>query len=145
MKRVIFGLVLLASVIAGGCGSMGSLTGNHGAKLAVQYAVYKYTQGEPERAARVREVVNEASELLERDVSVTVPALKAAIIKQVDLTKLDPADQFLALGVIDAVAFELAERVGDGKLNSEKLLRVKQVLEWVLEQAQATAYLTEGA
>ena len=75
----------------------------------------------------------------------SVPALKAAIIKQVDLTKLDPADQFLALGVIDAVAFELAERVGDGKLNSEKLLRVKQVLEWVLEQAQATAYLTEGA
>lgn len=132
-------LVVMFTLMMGGCESLANLQGNSSAKLAVQYAVLKYTNGEAERAASVKEAVDSAIFLLEDDVSATVAALKAAVVASIDFSSLEAADQFLARGVIDAVALELAERVGDGELSGDKLLQVREVLTWVSDAAFVTA------
>ena len=137
LKLSAVSVVLAMALVLGGCKSFGN--GDASTRLVVQYAVYKYTQGEAEKAARVQSAVDNALAVLDGDASATIMALKAAVLAQIDFGKLDPADQFLARAVVDQVGAELAARVGSGELDGDRLLQVRDVLQWVRDAAFTTA------
>ena len=137
-RRRIF-MVVMAMLVLAGCGTMGSIGESPVVRIAVQVAVYKYTGGDPDRAARVLAVANDALQILEGDASTTVMGLKATVVERVlsDLTA-DPVMRITALTVIDSIALELANRVGDGELDGEKTIRVRTVLNWIRDYALMT-------
>ena len=138
LKRLNFLWILMCSFALAGCASMGEFAENPLARTTVQYAVYKYTGGDPDRAARVQDAIDEVLLVLDGDQDVTIAILKGVLQPYVDRID-DPADQFLAIGVIDFVALELAERVGDGEIREDQLLSVREVLSWARGAAFSTA------
>lgn len=124
---------------------LGALTGckpqeQLAAKIAVQYAVGKYVEHQPqdaraETAARIAKTVELVSGLAENE-QVTVDALRAYVAQRLG-DKLSPSDKLLAGAIIDAAAVELKARVGDGVLKPDQLVKVREVLSWVAEAAAA--------
>ena len=132
-------MVLVMVVGLAGCGSLGNGGESAVVRLAVQVAVYKYTGGDPDRAARVLAVADDALLILQGDASTTVMGLKSAVVERVlSSPTLDPAMQITALAVIDSIAMELALRVGDGVLDGERTVRVRAVLTWIRDYALMT-------
>jgi len=132
-------MVLVMVVGLAGCGSLGNGGESAVVRLAVQVAVYKYTGGDPDRAARVLAVANDALQILEGDASTTVMGLKSTIVERVlsDRTS-DPVMRMTAIAVIDSIALELAARVGDGVLDGDRTVRVRAVLTWIRDYAVMT-------
>lgn len=111
-------------------------------KIAVQYAVGKYVERQPqdaraETASRISATANLVAGLVEND-SVTVDSLRAYVAQRLG-DKLSPADKLLAGAIIDAAAVELKSRIGDGVIKPEARVQVREVLGWVTEAAAAYA------
>lgn len=107
------------------------------AKLAVEYATLKVIENSaPEaraaRRAKINQIAKDAKTFVSGQ-SVTLALLDAAIRKNVDFSKLSPADALLANALIDAVIQELQTRVGTGLLDPAQVLAVNAVLDWVIE------------
>lgn len=111
-------------------------------KIAVQYAVGKYVERQPqelraETAARISATADVVGKLVEND-SVTIDSLRAYVAQRLG-DRLSPADKLLAGAIIDAAAVELKARVGDGVIKPEQRIQVREVLSWVTEAAAAYA------
>lgn len=111
-------------------------------KIAVQYAVGKYVEHQPqdaraETAKRISDTARLVGQLVEND-SVTIDSLRAYVAQRLG-DKLSPADKLLAGSIIDAAAIELKARVGDGVIKPEARVQVREVLGWVTEAAAAYA------
>lgn len=112
------------------------------ARLAVSYATAKYIEranpsAQPERARRIRAVVEQVEKASTGE-SVTIAALRAYIVEKLP-ADLSPADKFLAGQLIDVATEELQARVGIGAIPPDKLVKVREVLGWVLEATYAYA------
>lgn len=135
----VLALVCVAVMLAG-CASSPSQAQATTARIAVSYATAKYIEkaGSPAsqaaRAGRVVAVVGQIENLASGDTSVTVSALRAFVAQRLPVD-LSPADRVLAGALIDVAAAELEARIGAGDLQSEALLKVREVLKWVREGA----------
>ncbi len=141
-------LFFLGVFLLGVCASLAGCNSSEqlASKIAVQYAVGKYVEHQPqdaraETAHRISVVVETVSTLSEND-STTVDALRAYVAQRLG-DKLSPADRVLAGAIIDAAAVELKARVGDGVLKADQLVKVREVLSWVSEAAAAYSPPTE--
>lgn len=140
MKKIIVNFV--ASVL--GCVSLAACKSDQtiAAHLAVSYATAKYIEKDGptnyvQRATRVRAVVDLVASAAAGE-SVTVDQLKAYVVSKLP-PDLSPADKLLATQLISIASEELQLRVGAGVIPPDKLVKVKQVLEWVTEATLAYA------
>lgn len=110
------------------------------ARVAVSYSVGKLIEkqepGEA-RAAKARAILAVADKVdeLASGESVTVDFLRAYVAQRLD--HLSPADRMLAGVLIDEATRALKEKIGDGVLDPDKLVKVREVLSWVREGAIA--------
>ena len=137
MKKLILIVLLAVTPMAFiGCASgTSSAQTQVVAKLAVQYAVIKVADKNPEKARRIVAIAKEVSALAGTENAGTVDLLVALIRSKVNFSKLDAADTLLVNALIDAIAVELKAKVGEGPLLPEKILVVKQVADWVVDAA----------
>lgn len=127
-------LFLLACAIAlAGCASTG---GNDQQtqiveQLAIQYAVMKVVDNDPDKAARVSKIAHDAKTWLVSDTA-TIDVLEAAVREQIDWTKLDQANTLLVNALLAEVDLQLRSRVSVGVLTSDQKVQVNQVLDWII-------------
>lgn len=108
------------------------------ARVAVSYATGKYIERSEPGEARARTAgrvlaVVDTVEKMSTDETVTVDALRAYVAQR--LTHLSPADRMLAGVLIDEAARALKEKIGDGVIKPDALVKVHEVLSWVREGA----------
>lgn len=108
-------------------------------KIALQYGVGKYLekQSPASRITKARDILNAVMmvEQLAGSDATTVDALRAYVAQR--LYELPPSDR-LALGaVVDLASELLKEKVGDGVLKGDQVVKVREVLSWVSEAANA--------
>ena len=131
----LFSVIMLISGLStlSGCATMERH--EFAAKLGVQYAMLKYVErkDDPEDTkARIREHVSAAKRFLDQGTT-TLALLKSSVIARLDMSKISVADQLLIYAVIDAIVFELQDRIKDGVIRPEQLYKVNEVLDWILE------------
>lgn len=141
MKKILVG-VLSAAFVAVFLG--GALVGckqseQVASRIGLQYAVGKYIekQAPAERVEKARKILAavETLDQLAGSDATTVDALRAYIAQR--LGDLSPADRIAVGNLIDLASAALKERVGDGVLKPDDVLKVRDVLSWVREAAGA--------
>ena len=133
--------LILAAMVLAGCAMLEENPASVG--LAVQVATMKVIEeNEPEhrdeRAERILAMAGEARTFLDLE-EVTIPALRAAIDARLAELELEPSDRALADLLVDAIAYELEERLGEGILSPEDRETVSRVLSSV--ETAARIYL----
>jgi hypothetical protein len=123
-------LIAIAMMFTTGCAMLPS-TESTTARLAVQYGTLKYIGDDVEKAARVRDVVTDAQNILDIGTSVTVIALDAAIRDRISWDRLDLADTLLLNVLLDELRIEMESRIGAGQLNEDDRVRVSAVFGWI--------------
>lgn len=123
-----------------GCASMGTDEGQTAvARIGVQYATLKVINGKVERAEAVLDVVNAAIALAEGGEILPIDLLESQMRAVIPWDGLDDADKQLVNLLILQVRAELEVRVDDGLIDSEKVAKVLEVLEWVRDAAELAA------
>jgi hypothetical protein len=148
MKHLILAALVVASVALAGCSvpkaradDPGSVIAITSVKLIARQAVARYIQERGpgaafDRATRVKRVAEGVLSVLEGDTEVTVVALQAAALAAIPSTyTLTPADQMLAKDLIDALGALIRQYVGDGTLDPEKTVVVRDALVWIVDAA----------
>lgn len=124
--------MLLTIVVAiSGCATMQeneTLT-----RAAFEYGTLKVIDGDPDRAERVVDLMDDLIVIASGDA--TVEFLSERLRDEIDWGKLSPADTILVNAVINEVSARLQEQVGDGLLDPDQRLQVTQALGWIREAA----------
>lgn len=130
MKRTLICLaVLCASLFVPACSTISDRPIL--AQLAVQYAVVKVLDNNPDFAPRVVEIATFVEENAGASQATTVLVLEQLVRAQINWDRLDAADRILVDALIAAVREELVARLGDGPLTGDNVLVVKQVAGWI--------------
>ena len=142
MKTKLIAIILALSIGTGaftGCVTTGTgptpATQKAIAKLAVQYAVLKVANNNPEKAAKAAAIAVQVKALAGGQGANTVDLLIAIVRVEVGKLNLKAEDALLADALVDLVAQELEARLGSGVLTSEKLLIVGEVAGWIVDAA----------
>lgn len=138
VSAVVSFVVGLLGLLQSGCATSGDARGKLVAQLAVQYAVGKVLENNPDYAPRVAAIAREVGAAAGGEAS-TVSAVMALARAKIDFSKLSPADVTLVNTLLTVVEAELAARIDAGVLSPEKAASVKEVAGWI-EQA-ALAYV----
>lgn len=133
-------IAVVLGVMFAGAASVTACKGGEtvAARVAVSYATAKLIEKSEPGEARARKateilaVVDQVDKLASGDL-MTVDALRAYVATNIH--DLSPADRMLAGVLIDTAAQALKEKIGDGVIDPEKLVKVREVLSWVREGA----------
>lgn len=135
----------LALVLLSGCASLGDPTGPQidAARLLVRGATVAYIERAPRAeqgavANRILDVTNEVLEVAGNGEPITLQRLVQAAAEYLP-SDLTPGRRVIALELIDVAAQALASRTGVGGLESDTLLRVRDVIDWVASVARLYA------
>lgn len=128
IKLLLIASLLCAVVSFTGCGSA---TAQLAEQTAVQFAVLKFSQNNPERSAQIISIVTQVRALAGGEKFDTVALLVAFVKLKINWSKLDAADTSLVNNLLAIIQSALEEKVGTGILTPEKLLVVDQVLGWI--------------
>jgi len=135
MKQIL--MALFFALALGGCSWFEDNPRTSG--LVVQYATMKVIEesGNPaDKAMRIINVAQVALDLASNE-GVLISAIEQAVRASIDFSNLSPADTLLTNHLIEIVAEELNEKVGDGGgLEGEQLVTARNVLSAVIEAAQ---------
>lgn len=144
MKKLIQ-IVALASVLIAvpltqtGCSSMTVQDKQLIAKVAVSYATIKVVEKNPAYAAKIAAIAKSVKDVADGETAYTVALLDAYVRSRIDWTKLSAADMMLVNALLDEVKLQLEARIGNGTLDSAKLLVVKEVATWIETAALSAA------
>ncbi len=136
MKKLLLSLMLFAFLLTGCATLQGFIaaTENPIFQRTVQYAVIRYLAAEPEKQPEALRIVNELQRHVEGSAQITVFELEDIAIEKIPWDKLNPADQFLIMGMIADISALLREQVGDGVLDEDSRVKARAFLRWI-EQA----------
>lgn len=136
-KTLVFVASILALSLASSCATLENNPAS--AKLVTQYAVLKFAEQSSadkraERIANVQRVATDVKAIAAGE-PVSIGLLKAAVGAEIAKLNLSPADTMLANALVDMLAIELSERVGEGILDPDQLVQVAKVMDWIIEAA----------
>lgn len=132
MLKYILTLLLLTGSLMG-CESMQrspALT-----QLVVNQVIGRYIQTAddwPEKAMRVERVLASVQDAASGEL-VTVTVLKQVVLDHIGSSDLTPVDAQLATDATGLVGFELERLVGDGVLDPDDTVTVRQFLTWSIQ------------
>jgi hypothetical protein len=147
-RGLIAAIVAAAALFIGGCSVPKAdvdpnltAAGEIVVRMAVRRGVSDYiAQHGPtkavDRAARVKAVLDDLVAAANGEQSVTLAALKSVALNAIS-AELTPLEQQDARDVIELVALAIQGYIGQGTLNPEALVKVRDVLAWI-SQAAAT-------
>jgi hypothetical protein len=128
-------LAAIAALTLTGCGATAAIEKNRpAATIVVQGAALAYIKeaNPAERAARAVRVLKavEAIRNVANGEPITLQRLVQVAIEQIPLDG-DPADRLIAMNVINLAQAYLQDSIGAGGLESDSLLLLPDVLEWI--------------
>lgn len=139
MRQKVLGFLCVICCAVGslGCSTTPTATQESVARLATQYAVIKYAEKfapdvRAEKLTAARRIVEEVRNFATGE-AVSIPSLSMRVKLEIAKSTSSPADQFLAGALVDAISTELQARLGKGILSGDQLLRVADVLQWVID------------
>ena len=143
LRLILFPFLVALAALLGACSVLDSMQPDT-KQLAVQYATLKVINGNPDKAARVVELVQEGRAFVEDGaVTVTVAALYDGVVERVNWDKLDPADHILVAAILTQARARMEEDLGVDLLDDAQRVKVLTVLDWI--EAAASGYLPTGA
>jgi hypothetical protein len=87
-----------------------------------------------DRAARVKALLDDVVLAIDGDPEVTLGKLKELAYAKIP-AELSPMDQMDARDVIDLVAVSIGAYIGQGTLNPEAIVRLRDALQWISQAA----------
>lgn len=127
-------LILAVALALAGCVTTGT-TGHAATKLTVQYATIKVLDKNPAYAARAAEIAGTVRKAASGEAS-TVDTLIALARAEIQWGELDAADSLLLNELLNFIAAELRQRVGDGPIAGDKGLAVAEFASWIEQAAK---------
>lgn len=128
-------LMLIALLLTlTGCATLMAVAENPVFQRTVQYGVIKYLSSAPDKQPQALEIVQQLQKYTEQSAELTVYDLEEMTLEAIPWDKLDPADEFLLMGMIADISELLRDQVGDGLLEADDKVKVRAFLEWI-EQA----------
>jgi hypothetical protein len=138
MRSIIPKIVALA--LLAGCSSTSGVVERNGvaAQLIVKVAAMKYVEQAAlhERGARAARVVALTRSLVEvaKGEPITLQRLATIAAEQLP-ANMEASDRMLAMALISVAQAELQNRIGVGSLESDTLLKLSEVLQWIADAA----------
>lgn len=86
-------------------------------------------------ARRIVEIGGNALVIVQVDAQATVDMIADAVIAKIQYQTLTPADRDAVDLLLIAIETELRERVGDGVIDPDERLLVRDVITWVIQSA----------
>jgi hypothetical protein len=126
--------LLAASVLLAGC--MSTPTGRLVTHLGLSVAVGQLCEKKPHYAPRIAAIAGEIEQATSDGTYSSVDAVIAAASELVDWEKLSPEEVGLVRDLLNAVGFELKQRMGSGELSNERLLSVSEIAGWIRASAE---------
>lgn len=110
------------------------------ARLAVKAGTLRAIEAAPvdersERAQAIVRIAETATGHVQSDAETTIAAVESRVREEIDWKSLEVSEQLLVDALVTAIRERLEERVGDGLLSEEDRLRIRSVLDWVIEAA----------
>lgn len=136
-KLLMFFMMPLVALSIGGCvttpqGQELSPAGKVLLQESAGIAVRRYLRDRPNAQARVnniREIVTKVQAVTE---AVTIADLKAVVVREISARVTNDLDRADALALVNVLYVVLLERVGEDRLDVKALVRVNEVLSYVL-------------
>lgn len=140
LPRFLVILAIAATVFLSGCAGNPTVAKELGYRIVTRQAIQRYiweAGTDEKRAARADRIRIAATALrgLASGDAVTVGQLRAAAYAEIDRHNLIPPDRDLLRVVVDGVSESLLKDVGAGVLDPDRLVRVTEVLDWIIGAA----------
>lgn len=134
-------VLLLIAAIAwiglSGCQTLRDPNNSAMIQLTTQVAVGKFIESKSDRvgtAKKVADVAAQAKAIAASDTT-TVAAVQAMVDARIMQLNLEPSDRLLATALVNVLASELRNKVGDGLLNETDRVILGNVLDTVISTA----------
>lgn len=98
---------------------------------AVQYGVIKFLSGNQSKISKAEEIVNKLMKFAEQSAQITISDMEKIVMTSIPWEKLDKADQFILMELLENISKEVRARIGDGLLKEEDKIKVKEFLYWI--------------
>lgn len=98
---------------------------------AVQYGVIKFLSGNQSKISKAEEIVNKLMKFAEQSAQITISDMEKIVMTSIPWEKLDKADQFILMELLEQISQEVRARIGDGLLEEEDKIKVKEFLYWI--------------
>lgn len=98
---------------------------------AVQYGVIKFLSGNQSKISKAEEIVNKLMKFAEQSAQITISDMEKIVMTSIPWEKLDKADQFILMELLENISQEVRARIGDGLLEEEDKIKVKEFLYWI--------------
>lgn len=139
MKRIQYCLLSIMAfvLLLTGCATFQGIlaaSDNPILQRTIQYAVIRHMAANPGHQEEAVRVIEEVRKAIDRPVLVSVGDLKQVAIAEIPWDKMHPADKFFLQELLKDIAAHIEVQVGDGVLDEEDKVRVRDVLTWI-EQA----------
>ena len=136
MKKLVLSMMAGVLFLTGCATLQGFLaaTENPILQRTVQYGVVRYLAANPDQQPEAQRVIDEVRKVVDRPAMVTVFELEQVAIEAIPWDKMDPAGQFLLMGLVADIGYYVRQQVGDGMLDEDDKVRVRDFLYWI-EQA----------
>lgn len=127
--------ILIAVSLAGcsawpGSGTTEALTVNY----MMSKATTRIVDGDPARADRVLDAVEDARRYIKSSDTVTVGALYSAAVDRIQ--SLDPADRFVITAILDNARARLETAISADRLSESERISLLDTLDWIEQAAR---------
>lgn len=129
-------IAAVLSVLAG-CGGQPIADSDLGPMIITMKGTEKIVDGDPVRAARVREIAAQVREYASNEALLTIDLLMVEIRRHVPWERLSPVDTTLIEALLIELRTRLVERYGETPLPADLQLSVETVSGWVILAARA--------
>lgn len=133
MKRLI-ALVFLIPFLFQSCVALTAFTTaaqNPVLQSAVQYGVIKFLSGDNKKITKAEEIVDKLMKFSEQSADITISQMEKIVMTSISWEKLDKADQFILIELLEKISHEVRDRIGDGLLNEDDKIKVRDFLYWI--------------
>jgi hypothetical protein len=104
-------------------------------RIAIRHGIADYIDKHgPGAAIRAKALVDDLLVVVNSDSETTLGALKELAYSKIP-AEFSPMDQADARDVINLVAAAIQQRVGEGKLNGDAIVKLRDALEWISQAA----------
>lgn len=98
---------------------------------AVQYGVIKFLSGNQNKISKAEEIVDKLMRFAEQSAQITISDMEKIVMTSIPWEKLDKADQFILMELLEQISQEVRARIGDGLLKEDDKIKVKEFLYWI--------------
>lgn len=136
-KHVFLYALASLALLASGCALLKDSA--PAARMTAQYATFKVIDGDPDRAAKVLRLVQDAQSYVTGGPRVSIAALEQAARDRIPWQRLNPGDHVLIDAILTEARKRLELKIGAGVLDPDQRVQLSEFLAWIKGAADAVA------